>query len=84
MSGFASPGGDRASRNSLVGFGLALVVLGWVVLVADLTLSDAVLKEGSLVAVLSLKADVVTLAQTLVITGSASPSWGRCATDSGR
>jgi len=69
MSGFASPGGGRASRNRLAGFGLALVVLGWVVLVADLTLSDSVLKEGSLVAVLSLKADIVTLAQTLVITG---------------
>jgi hypothetical protein len=69
MSGFASPGGGRASRNRLVGFGLALVILGWVVLVADLTLSDSVLKEGSLVAVLSLKADIVTLAQTLVITG---------------
>ncbi len=68
MSGFPSRRAGGAA-NRLVGFGLALVVLGWVVLVADLALSDAVLEAGSLVAVLSLKADIVTLAQTLVMTG---------------
>jgi hypothetical protein len=68
MSGFPPPAGGGAA-NRLLTFGSALVVLGWVVLVGDLTLSDAVLKAGSLVEVLSLKADIVTLAQTLVITG---------------
>ncbi len=68
MSGFPSPGAPRASSR-LAGFGFALVILGWVILVADLALSDAVLKAGSLVAVLSLKADIVTLAQTLVASG---------------
>ncbi len=68
MSSFSPPGGSQP-RHRLVGFGLALVILGWVVLLADLLLSDALLKAGSLVAVLSLKGDVATLAQTLVLTG---------------
>ena len=68
MSAFSPPGG-RQPRHRLVGFGLALVVLGWVLLLADLLLSDALLKAGSLVAVLSLKGDIATLAQTLVLTG---------------
>ena len=45
------------------------MILGWVLLLADLLLSDAVLKAGGLVAVLTLKADIATLAQTLVLTG---------------
>ncbi len=68
MSSFSPPGGSPP-RHRLVGFGLALVILGWVVLLADLLLSDALLKAGSLVAVLALKGDIATLAQTLVLTG---------------
>ncbi len=58
-----------AGLNHLKTFGFGLVILGWVILLADLTLSDSVLKAGSLVAVLALKADIVTLAQCLLLTG---------------
>ena len=68
MSGFLSRRGG-APRNRFVTFGLAMVVLGWLVLVADLLLSDAMLQAGRLVAVLSLKGDIATLAQLLVLTG---------------
>ena len=67
MSDFLPPRGAGANRLKVFGFGL--VIIGWVVLVADLTLSDSVLKAGSLVAVLALKADIVTLAQCLLFTG---------------
>lgn len=62
------PGGAPA-RNRLVGLGLALVVLGWLALVADLALADAQLQPGGLVAMLALKNDVATLAEMLVVTG---------------
>ncbi len=68
MSGFPSRRGG-APRNRFVTFGLAMVVIGWLVLVADLLLSDAMLQAGRLVAVLSLKGDIATLAQLLVLTG---------------
>ena len=69
MSGFPSPGAATPRRNRFVSFGLAMVVLGWLVLVADLVVSDTQLQAGSLVAVLALKADIATLAQSLVATG---------------
>ena len=68
MSDFLPPRGGTGV-NRLRGFGFGLVILGWVILLADLTLSDSVLKAGSLVAVLALKADIVTLAQCLLLTG---------------
>lgn len=68
MSGFSFPG-TAPARNRLVGFGLVLVVLGWLVLVADLALAEAQLQGGSLVAVLSLKSDIASLAEMLVVTG---------------
>lgn len=61
------PGGR--ARHRLIGFGLVLVTLGWVMLVADLLLADAQLQGGSLVAVLALKADIATLAQTAIVSG---------------
>ena len=61
MSDFLPPRGGTGV-NRLRGFGFGLVILGWVILVADLT-------AGSLVAVLALKADIVTLAQCLLLTG---------------
>ena len=67
MSDFLPPRGAGVNRLKVFGFGL--VILGWVILLADLTLSDSVLKAGSLVAVLALKADIVTLAQCLLLTG---------------
>ena len=67
MSDFLPPRGAVLNRLKVFGFGL--VILGWVILLADLTLSDSVLKAGSLVAVLALKADIVTLAQCLLLTG---------------
>ena len=69
MSGFSSPNGGRPRGGRLTGFGLGLVGVGWAILAADLLLGEAVLQAGSLVAVLSVKADVVILAQTLVLTG---------------
>ena len=68
MSGFTLPEAAPA-RNRLVGFGLILVVLGWLALVADLALADNQLQGGSLVAVLSLKSDIASLAEMLVVTG---------------
>ncbi len=68
MSGFQTPG-VAPRRNRFVAFGLAMVVLGWVVLVVDFLLGDAMLQAGRLVAVLSLKGDIATLAQLLVLTG---------------
>lgn len=67
MSDFLPPRGAGVNRLKVFGFGL--VILGWVILLGDLTLSDSVLKAGSLVAVLALKADIVTLAQCLLLTG---------------
>ncbi len=46
-----------------------MVVLGWVVLVADLVVGDAQLTVGGLVAALALKGDIASLAQLLVVTG---------------
>ena len=68
MSGFPFPGA-APPRNRLVGFGLILVVLGWLALVADFALADAQLQPGNLVATLSVKGDIATLAEMLVLTG---------------
>jgi hypothetical protein len=57
----------KIGRMTWVGFGVALI--GWVLLVAALTISDTLLKAGSLVAVLSMRGDVVTLAQSLIVSG---------------
>ncbi len=67
MSDFLPSRGAGVNRLKVFGFGL--VIVGWVILLADLTLADSVLKAGSLVAVLALKADIVTLAQCLLLTG---------------
>ena len=78
MSDFLlSRGGTGVNRLKVFGFGL--VILGWVILLADLTLSDSVLKAGSLVAVLALKADIVTLALTgfgLAVLGTLKDGFG--------
>ena len=68
MSDFPTPGRAQP-RHRFVTFGLVMVVVGWLVLVADLLLSNAQLQPGSLVAVLALKSDIATLAQLLVLTG---------------
>ena len=49
------------------GFGIALI--GWVLLIVDLVASDAVLRAGNLVATLALRNDVVTVAQTVILSG---------------
>ena len=49
--------------------GLAIVLIGWAVLIADMLISDAVLKAGSLVAGMALRSDIVTIAQTAIISG---------------
>lgn len=63
------PPGMGARRNRLITLGVAMVMLGWLVLVVDLLLSDAQLTAGGLVAVLAVKSDIAMLAQLLVVTG---------------
>lgn len=50
-----------------VGFGIALI--GWVLLIVALVASDTLMRAGSVVAVMTARSDVVTLAQTTVLTG---------------
>jgi hypothetical protein len=49
--------------------GLGLVLLGWAALIADMTISESVLRSGNLVAVISLRSDIVTVAQTAILSG---------------
>lgn len=49
--------------------GLAIVVLGWALLVFDIVAGDTVAKSGTLVATLSLRADIMTIAQTAILSG---------------
>ncbi len=49
--------------------GLGLVLIGWAVLIADMVISDSVLKAGNLVAVMSLRGDILTIAQTVILSG---------------
>ena len=51
--------------------GLTIVGLGWVVLAADMALSQAFLTPGNMVAVLSMRGDIVTIAQTAILSGFA-------------
>jgi hypothetical protein len=57
----------KIDRLSWTGFGIALIA--WVVLIADLLISDAALRAGNLVPVLALRGDIVTLAQTAIFSG---------------
>lgn len=59
----------KIGRMAWAGFGIALI--GWVLLIVDLVASDTLLRAGSLVAVLSLRSDVVTIAQTIILSGFA-------------
>lgn len=49
--------------------GLGVAVLGWGVLVADLTVAQSILNAGNIVAVVSLRTDIVTLAQATIASG---------------
>jgi hypothetical protein len=55
--------------NAFTWVGFVIVALGWALLVADLTVSDTILKAGNLVAVLSLRSDIATVAQAAIISG---------------
>lgn len=55
--------------DRLTWFGLAIVVLGWATLIADMTISESALRAGNLVAVISLRSDIVTIAQTAILSG---------------
>ena len=55
--------------DRLTSIGLGIVALGWVVLVADMTVTEAMLRAGNLVAIISLRSDIVTIAQTAILTG---------------
>ncbi|MBE7201485.1 MAG: hypothetical protein INR70_27285 [Parafilimonas terrae] len=58
-----------AGLGGLAAFGLLLAVVGWVVLVLDLFVAEALLQAGNLVTVTALRGDVATLSQTAVLTG---------------
>ena len=55
--------------DRFIWFGLAIVIAGWAVLLADMLISDTVLKAGTLVAVISLRSDIITIAQTAIMSG---------------
>ena len=57
------------ATDRLTWFGLAVALIGWAVLVADLFVAESVLKAGNLVAVTALRGDVVTLSQTAILSG---------------
>lgn len=55
--------------NRLTWAGLGVALIGWAVLIADMVISDTVLKAGNLVAVLALRGDILTIAQTTIFSG---------------
>ena len=55
--------------NAFTWIGFIIVALGWLVLAAALALSETWLKGGSLVSVLSFRSDLITLAQTAIVSG---------------
>lgn len=65
------PGGATQPTDPFTVLGLAIAMVGWALLIAALVLSDALLKSGSLVAIISLRSDIVTVAQTAILSGFA-------------
>ncbi|MCW6507349.1 hypothetical protein [Lichenifustis flavocetrariae] len=57
----------KINRLTWAGFGLALI--GWALLIADMVVSDTTLKDGNLVAILALRGDILTIAQTMILSG---------------
>ena len=57
------------ATDRLTWLGLAIAIVGWAVLVLDMTVSEALLRAGNLVAVLSLRTDIVTISQTAILSG---------------
>lgn len=51
--------------------GLGTAIAGWGILIADMVVSASVLQAGNVAAVMSLRSDVVTLAQGAIATGLA-------------
>ncbi len=49
--------------------GLGIAVVGWAVLIADLAVAESVLTAGNVVAVVSLRTDIVTLAEATIVSG---------------
>ena len=52
-------------------FGLAVALLGWLLLVADVALSPMLVQAGSLAAVAALRSDVFSIAETTIVSGFA-------------
>lgn len=59
----------KVPTDWLTWLGLAIAGLGWALLIATVMVGEATLKGGSLVAVLSIRSDLVTLAQTAIVSG---------------
>lgn len=68
-------GNDRpasvAKSSGLTFLGLGIAALGWALLIGGLLVSDATLRAGSLVAGMTARSDVVTVAQSAIVTGLA-------------
>lgn len=57
----------KIDRFTWVGLGVAAI--GWAVLIADLTVAESILTAGNIVAVVSLRTDIVTVAQATIVSG---------------
>ncbi len=57
----------RIDRFTWLGLGTAIV--GWVILIVDMTVSEQMLQAGNAVAVVALRSDIVTIAQTVIFCG---------------
>lgn len=56
-------------RDRLTSAGFLVVLIGWALLIADMAISDTLLKAGNLVAIMSLRGDILTIAQTTILSG---------------
>lgn len=59
----------KVPTDWLTWLGLAIAAAGWALLVVTVMTGEATLKGGSLVAVLSVRSDIVTVAQTAIVSG---------------
>ncbi len=61
--------GAKVPTDRLTWIGLTVAGLGWALLAGTVMTGESTLRSGSLVAVLSVRSDVVTLAQTAIVSG---------------
>lgn len=61
--------GGRVPTNWMTWAGLAIAAAGWGVLIAAVSFGETLLKGGNLVALLSARSDIVTVAQAAIASG---------------